>query len=434
MISDSCKKVWSVVLSVLCFMVCFTQAQSVEAVTSSSQTSATTLQTKQNLSTSSQTIASSDPDTPYPWCVEQLFRISGYYSPKPDQKVYTRDTYEQEIKLNGRGVHGASGVPVFNGMVAAPKSYAFGTVIVLPGLGIGQVQDRWWAIVNSDWYDRIDVWVGEWDDGIHRAKSIGLRWMVWRYCPWSATNAIGFNWDSIPQYADFVSVAFWSIDQNIGRSGPLVSKAQSYLRSVGYLTTDTLPWVYDQQMRELVCRFQIDQLWLDGSEDYCGVLGPQTRTTLKKLLVKKWIISDTTLYTLTNSASISSLFTQSNTRPARNYQVNESTTTQSSWVLQDPIVTIDFSAIKASFTSDLTVGESSTRVVVLQKILAREKLFDHKITWYFGPVTKDALIKFQLKYKLIDTISHPAAGHIWPSTSKLLAKRQNLLRFASPKK
>jgi hypothetical protein len=64
--------------------------------------------------------------------VQQLYRISGYYSPKPNQQVTTRDTYEQEIKLNGRGVNGASGIPVFNGMVAAPKSYAFGTIIVLP--------------------------------------------------------------------------------------------------------------------------------------------------------------------------------------------------------------------------------------------------------------------------------------------------------------
>jgi hypothetical protein len=84
----------------------------------------------------------SSEQAPYPGCVQQLYRISGYYSPKPVQDIYTRDTYEAEIRLNGRGTHGASGAPVFNGMVAAPKNYAFGTVIVIPGLGIGQVKDR----------------------------------------------------------------------------------------------------------------------------------------------------------------------------------------------------------------------------------------------------------------------------------------------------
>jgi len=35
-------------------------------------------------------------------------------------------------------------------MVAAPKSYAFGTVIVIPGLGVGEVKDRGGAIVANE--------------------------------------------------------------------------------------------------------------------------------------------------------------------------------------------------------------------------------------------------------------------------------------------
>jgi hypothetical protein len=39
---------------------------------------------------------------------------------------------EEDKILNGNGTHGASGRAVFNGMIAAPKSYAFGTRIYVP--------------------------------------------------------------------------------------------------------------------------------------------------------------------------------------------------------------------------------------------------------------------------------------------------------------
>lgn len=422
--SDSCLTVIAGAIVVIGSMVWWVHAQTVEAKWDSEL--AVNVQVAQTQSVSSSSASTTvNENAPYPWCVEQLFKISGYYSPKPDQKIYNRDTYEAEITLNGRGVHGASGMPVFNGMIAAPKSYAFGTVIVLPWLGIGQVQDRWWAIINSDWYDRIDVWLGEWDEWLHRARSVGLRRVVGWYCPGSATKDIWFNREAIPHYTNFTQVAFWWTDQNIGRSGPLVSLGQEYLRKLWYLSNDVLPGVYNQQMRDLVCRFQIEQLWLGGSEDYCGALGPQTRSKIKALLIKKWILSDTNIYALDNASSLSRLFTQPNIRPAWNYQVEP---TLAPAVTPSPVSeSIDMNATKVTFTRAIEVGETSTDVVVLQKILAKEKVFDHDVTWYFWPVTKDALTQFQLKYQLIDSRSHLAAGHMWPATRDLLNKKQKLL-------
>ena len=51
--------------------------------------------------------------------------------------------------LNGRGTNGASGTPVFAGMIAAPKSYDYGTQIFFEGLGLGTVADRGGAIVDA---------------------------------------------------------------------------------------------------------------------------------------------------------------------------------------------------------------------------------------------------------------------------------------------
>lgn len=92
------------------------------------------------------------------------FIVTAYYSPLPDQSFYLKGSYEADIKLNGNGTHGASGKEVYPGMLAAPKTYTFGTKIYLDGLGIGTVDDRGGAIVSSGSRgydaDRLDIWMG----------------------------------------------------------------------------------------------------------------------------------------------------------------------------------------------------------------------------------------------------------------------------------
>ena len=77
------------------------------------------------------------------------FVVTAYYSPMPNQSFYLRGNYEAEKRLNGNGTHGASGKPVFTGMLAAPSSYSFGTRIEFDGLGVGIVEDRGGAIVEA---------------------------------------------------------------------------------------------------------------------------------------------------------------------------------------------------------------------------------------------------------------------------------------------
>lgn len=57
------------------------------------------------------------------------FIVTAYYSPLPGQSFYLKGNLDAEKKLNGNGTHGASGLAVFTGMIAAPKSYDFGTQI-----------------------------------------------------------------------------------------------------------------------------------------------------------------------------------------------------------------------------------------------------------------------------------------------------------------
>jgi peptidoglycan hydrolase-like protein with peptidoglycan-binding domain/3D (Asp-Asp-Asp) domain-containing protein len=113
-----------------------------------------------------------DPLAPY----EQDFVITAYYSPEESQCCYIRGSFGGDIALNGEGHHGADGSEVFAGMAAGPKSYAFGTTINLPGLGIVAVHDRGGAIKNlQNGSDRLDLWVGSGEEGLARALAFGVR-------------------------------------------------------------------------------------------------------------------------------------------------------------------------------------------------------------------------------------------------------------------
>jgi hypothetical protein len=62
---------------------------------------------------------------------KKKFIVTAYYSPLPNQSFYLKGSYEADIRLNGNGTHGASGKAVYVGMLAAPKTYPFGTKIYL---------------------------------------------------------------------------------------------------------------------------------------------------------------------------------------------------------------------------------------------------------------------------------------------------------------
>ena len=74
----------------------------------------------------SDTVFAEQFDGNYPYV--KTFKISAYYSPLPCQEKYTTGSYEGDIRLNGSGVNSADGTPVYPGMIAAPKTYSFGTI------------------------------------------------------------------------------------------------------------------------------------------------------------------------------------------------------------------------------------------------------------------------------------------------------------------
>ncbi len=127
---------------------------------------------------SASTVLAQDEDQTAPTFGSVDCLVTAYYSPLEDQEYYITGSYEGDIALNGRGTHGASGVSVFEGMIAAPQIYPFGTKVNIPGLGMGEVQDRGGAIIETEDYIRLDVWMGEGESGLSKALNWGSRQMT----------------------------------------------------------------------------------------------------------------------------------------------------------------------------------------------------------------------------------------------------------------
>jgi 3D (Asp-Asp-Asp) domain-containing protein len=105
---------------------------------------------------------------------ERVIRVTGYYSPLPDQNKYATGSYRGDIILNGRGIMGSDTTPVYMGMAAGPPHLEYGTNIIIEDLGkfnlpkIYTVHDRGGAINGN----RLDIWVGKGEEAMKKAYEI----------------------------------------------------------------------------------------------------------------------------------------------------------------------------------------------------------------------------------------------------------------------
>ena len=78
---------------------------------------------------------------------------------------------------------------------------------------------------------------------------------------------------------------------------------------------------------------------------------------------------------------------------------------------------------KKTFTPGLKEGMRSEQVMELQKKLAayfKLKADDSRVTGYFGPLTKQSLLKFQIARGIVKSASTPGAGQVGPKTAAAL--------------
>jgi hypothetical protein len=145
--------------------------------------------------------------------------------------------------------------------LAWPRNYKFWTKIEFEWLWVWVVEDRWWAIVNS-WergheYDRIDVWMWYWDEGLQRALKWWKRKVLWKVVPNTRPLTMQFDKSIVSNYR-------WL---TVDRENPVmenVEKLQRLLKDVA-LYDWKIDWKYESVKDDLI-RFQLDK-WIISSKN-----------------------------------------------------------------------------------------------------------------------------------------------------------------------
>jgi hypothetical protein len=327
------------------------------------------------------------PDTSFAAAGETAtFIVTAYYSPIPWQNSYARGSLAADKKLNGNGTNGASGTPVFTGMIAAPKSYDFGTHIFFEGLWLWRVEDRWGAIVDA-WvrgqpHDRIDIWMGHGDVGLKRARAWWVREVTGTFVTAEqAKNLNPIDLEGISNgrvnLADFPTTRAQS-------QGGISAEIIEAFAELGYI----VQW---GNVKDMIFRFQVDQGILTSlSDDGAGNFGPKTKIAFSK---------EYTTYSDLKKLDIEAI------EKARKELLDERTAWDIRYQKAQNSVE-KFSTIKR--------WDAGNNVFALQSILSEEGFFKGKIDWQMKPHTLLALRQYQKANGLKQT------GKIDPSTKEAL--------------
>lgn len=205
------------------------------------------------------------------------------------------------------------------------------------------------------------------------------------------------------QERSIVQAQFSSFDKDlqIGDSGDDVKKLQEELRNLNLFKT-TATGYYGQVTQHAIFKFQQRRgLLSDVTQSGAGVFGPQTRDTMNSLLgyranTRERIASKTASY-------------------------NEERPKMLAEKIQNQPIKTDKTTKEDIFHQNLTYGNKSEAVKQLQDSLKDLGYFTGLITTdYFGDITKDAVIAFQLDNDIIASSKAPDAGVLGPKTRDAL--------------
>lgn len=322
---------------------------------------------------------------------EKCFIISAYYSPLPEQDYYYKGNYQAEIRLNWHGVRWASGKEVFSGMLAAPKDYEFGTAIELPWLGIGIVEDRWWAIVPAGqrWYkyDRLDMWVWYGEEGLARA----LTWGKKTLCGKIISDYSGGSTIDVYSLPISNSTKIWTKKQNtvfskgIGTksSSEDIKQLQNFLKEI-WLYNWEINGIYNQELIDSIVKFQKENKIIEWEHDSAAwYWGIKTRN----IAMKKY----------------------------QNWDFDKVEK------LKELVIVEEKSLEPSIFDSYVWVDTDIEKVKQLQIVLEEIWLYDWEISGKYEDI-KDDIISYQLEKKLIYDKTNWWAGHFGPKTSESLKR------------
>lgn len=353
-------------------------------------------------------------------CQEQTFVVTAYYSPEDNQAFYYKwDVVEEKI-LNWNGTHGASGKPVFNWMLAAPSTYAFGWKIYFPSLCIGEISDRGGAIVHAGEreynHDRIDIWMWKWEEWLIRALTFGKRTVVWYYCDadklkslWISSNSTQtkpwINFDAIPIMKYFFDATLFIQELKPERTDVRVYKLQEYLMKFGYMDKKT--WYFWPQTKKALCDYQLRR-WIT-SRQYCGTFWKRTRYYMKFDAKNRGFLPD---FGLTTSFDNLIWF-------AANYNWQAQLAVNNNTSIVQWLNNISY------FTQAYKKWESNDKISNLQDMLRHYGFYQWELNNIYDWTTVNAVHNYQVAAGILkaDDYSNPARWWMWPSTKKGLNEK-----------
>lgn len=348
------------------------------------------------------------------------FIVTAYYSPLPDQSFYLRGSYEADIRLNGNGTHGASGKEVYPGMLAGPKTYAFGTKVYLEGLGVGTVDDRGGAIVSSGSRgynaDRLDIWMGQGEEGLRRALSWGKRKVSGKILADEETTekAIDFSRVKIAKISaaaykkqqeaeveEVVSIFSTVINKNT--DSEKIKELQIILSRLSYYNGD-IDGKYSKAIEDAIYDFQIENQLLTSKKNLgAGYYGTKTRSKLKEIYA---------LYMENEKKRVAEEARLAEAKAAEEKRLALIKAEQEKLALaQKTEVTLFVKNLGAP-----KADEVGAHVRSLQQSLKTLGYFDGKDTAIFGKATRAALISYQTDRK----ISEEEFGKLGKATKEAL--------------
>ncbi len=330
-------------------------------------------------------------------CEERGFTVTAYYSPESGQVFYYKPTFQEEVTLNGEWHVGASGKEVFNGMLAWPATYTFGSIIYFPGLGVWEIADRGGAIVLS-WergqnYDRIDVWMGRGEEGLIRALTFGKKNMTWYFCDSSIVKTSPKNslirWN-VPVLKNFFDVAIRIQQLDEGRNDIRTRTLQKYLVKLWYLNKKYRNWNYESHTKKALCNYQVAKKIISAKSPDCGTFGSMTRYTMKLDVQSKWLLP-ANLYEIGTFVSIIDLAKYYNGKPST--VSSTASTSSSTSIVSKPKIFLFYRAY--------TKWQQSSEIKILQNFLQWQWLYSWKVDGIYSKVTMNSVYDFQKKYSLI---------------------------------
>lgn len=423
----------------------------------------------------------------YPY--QKTFIISAYYSPIQGQKKYVTGSYAGDVRLNGEGVHAADGSVVYPGMIAAPKTYAFGTKMKIPGVGIVAVHDRGGAIVNAGQrnqaHDRLDVWMGYGDSGLKRALNWGRRTVdvtVYGIDPGIKEDVYleGYSEaEKAAQAATGEAPETFVEDLNVNDRSDGVKKLQAGLKRLGYYDGEE-NGNYDELTRKSVIKFQTAVGIIDNEYDFgAGYFGPQTRRSLEHALKQNTVQTSEhlpltplsrddqgeevkklqeALKKLGYDVEVNGIYDAQTVEAIFKFQKDQHVVSSASdfgagvfgpktmQILASkmagiPVVTANAEETSVKpvvvFNSDLKPGDQGEDVRRLQEELKRMNLLGVETSGYYGEVTQHAVMKFQQAQGLIDSTKEDGAGYFGPDTRArlhaIIGQREHVDRLMADK-